>query len=282
MDAGFALSERPVERVRIPYEGTTLPGYLFHPDASGRPRPLLIMVNGSDGSVLDLWVLGAAEGVARGYACLAVDGPGQGAALFEQNLFFRPDWEKVITPVVDFALARADVDPRRIAIQGISQGGYWVPRALAFEHRIAAAVADPGVVDVSTTWFAHLPPAVLALLDGGQKRMFNDLMNADPAHAATLAFRARPYGFSSPYDLYAAVRRYTLAGITERITTPMLITDPDEEQFWPGQPQQLYAALRGPKELVRFTVAEGGEAHCEPLAPRLRAQRIFDWLDATL
>lgn len=99
-------------------------------------------------------------------------GPGQGYALWRQGLSFRPDWEHVITPVVDFALSRAGVDPKRIAIQGISQGGYWVPRAVAFEKRIATAVADTGVVDVSTSWTATLPPPMMELLKAGRKDEF--------------------------------------------------------------------------------------------------------------
>ncbi|MGW5433783.1 alpha/beta hydrolase family protein [Streptomyces sp. NPDC004059] len=63
--------------------------------------------------------------------------------LFAHGVPFRPGWENVVTPLVDFLPARPDVDPRRIALAGISQAGYWVPRALAFEHRITAAVADP-------------------------------------------------------------------------------------------------------------------------------------------
>ena len=59
-------------------------------------------------------------------------------------MYFRPDWEKVITPVVDYALSRPEVDPKRIAIQGISQGGYWVPRAVAFEKESPRRSADPG------------------------------------------------------------------------------------------------------------------------------------------
>ena len=60
---------------------------------------------------------------------------------------FRPDWEAVLTPVVDTLVARGDVDPGALVAYGISQAGYWLPRALAFEHRFVAAVADPGVFD---------------------------------------------------------------------------------------------------------------------------------------
>lgn len=158
------LFDPPIEQVSIPYEGTALRGFYFRSRSTKAQRPLLILVNGSDGSALDMWTVGAAGAVARGYDCLTFDGPGQGYALWKQGLYFRPDWERVVTPVVDFALSLAGVDAKRIAIQGISQGGYWVPRAVAFEKRIAAAIADPGVVDVSSSWTATLPPPLLELL----------------------------------------------------------------------------------------------------------------------
>jgi len=222
----------------------------------------------------------------RGYHVLTFYGPGQGLALLEQHLHFRPDWEKVIGPVVEHALSRADVDPDRIALLGISQAGYWVPRAVAFEHRIAAAIADPGVFDVAAAWTGQLPPPMLELLDAGAKDQFDQYMaegmKADPKIAARLTFRMRPFGFSSPYEVFKGAQQYTLAGVAEQIRCPMLITDPEGEEFWPGQSQQLYDALRCRKTLVRFTAAEGGDLHCEPKAPGLRAQRIFDWLDATL
>jgi hypothetical protein len=285
-DQATALLDPPVELVRIAYEGTTLPGFFYAVDSSGRRRPLLIFNNGSDGGAPSAWSMGIAAALDRGYNCLAFWGPGQGTALVQQHLYFRPDWEKVITPVVDYALTRHEVDPARIALLGISQGGYWVPRAVAFEQRIAAAVADPSVWDVSTSWTQHFPPPMIALLDSGNKAAFEQAMAEGiremPALAAMVAFRTRPYGLPSLFDTILAARQYTLAGVAERIRCPLLITDPDDETFWPGQSQQLYDALAGPKTLVRFTAAEGGDLHCEPKTPGLRAQRIFDWLDATL
>jgi hypothetical protein len=62
----------------------------------------------------------------------------------------------------------------------------------------------------------------------------------------------------------------------------MLVTDPENEQFWPGQSHRVYEALTSPKELVPFAAAEGADSHCEPKAHSLREQRIFDWLDETL
>jgi hypothetical protein len=66
------------------------------------------------------------------------------------------------------------------------------------------------------------------------------------------------------------------------ITTPVLITDPDDEQFFPGQPQQLYDLVPGTKQLIRLTAHEGANGHCEPMARSLRDTRIFDWLEGYL
>jgi hypothetical protein len=229
------LFDPPIEPVSIPYEGAELRGFYFRGKSAAAKRPLLILNNGSDGSLLDMWTEGADGAIARGYDCLTFDGPGQGYALWKQHLYFRPDWEKVITPVVDYALSRGDVDPKRIAIQGISQGGYWVPRAVAFEKRIAAAIADPGVIDVSTAWTATLPKPMLQLLQPGRKAEFDGYMTKelDPSAKAALGFRMRPFGLASYYDTFKAVLDYNLK-VAGRITCPMLITDPVNESFFPG------------------------------------------------
>ena len=66
------------------------------------------------------------------------------------------------------------------------------------------------------------------------------------------------------------------------ITTPLLVTSPDKEQFWSGQSQQLYDALPGTKELARFTTAQGADWHCKPLGRRQVDQRVFDWFATQL
>jgi hypothetical protein len=71
------------------------------------------------------------------------------------------------------------------------------------------------------------------------------------------------------FEVFAAARKHTLDGLTDRIKTPLLITDPDGEQFWPGPPQRLYDAVTAPKRLVPFTAAEGADRHCEPMARSL-------------
>ena len=288
-DAMIAGSGGRFVRVDVPYEDTTLPGYLLRPDASGARRPTFVMTNGSDGSLATLWAAGAADALDRGWNAFVYDGPGQQSMLFERQVPFRPDWEAVLTPVVDTLVARAktvgDVDQNALTAYGISQAGYWLPRALAFEHRFVAAVADPGVVDVSTSWTAPLPSAMIELLDTGQKQQFDAIMakiDQDPTQARTYAFRAKPYGISDPFDLYTAVRGYQLRDVAGKISTPMLITAPRDEQFWPHQSAELAGLLTAPHEVVAFTRQDGANLHCQPLSRRLTSYRMFGWLAAHL
>src|SRR5829696_1604269 len=139
-----ALMTPPVEPVEIPYEGISLPGYFCQADDSGRPRPTLIVTNGYDSTINELYLDFTAV-LPRGYNLLLYDGPGQGRVLIKQGLAMRPDWENVVKPVVDYALSRAEVDPERVALMGSSLGGYLAPRAASSEHRLAACIADPGL-----------------------------------------------------------------------------------------------------------------------------------------
>lgn len=287
-DRFAALCDPPCEPVRIPYEGTELVGYLFKPRGATGRVPLVILNNGSDGSISGMWTNGGVAATERGWMALAFDGPGQGQALMEQELPFRADWEKVITPVVDCMLRRPDVDPARIALTGISQGGYWVVRAAAFEHRLAAVVADGGVVDVSASWLRELPASMRTMLERGEREKFEKTMElgmrfAPAVQSQTLQFRARPYGMTSSYDTFRAAKTYRIDGeIARKIRCPVLITEPEKEQFWPGQSQALFDMLECPRTLIPFTAAEGGDWHCEPMARGLYDQRVFDWLEEVM
>lgn len=276
--------------VDIPYEGSTLPGWFFRPDASGAARPTIVLVNGSDGSLSDLWCSAAEGGLERGYNVLMFDGPGQQSMLFERGVPFRPDWAPVLTPVVDFLVARDDVDASRLASYAISQGGYWLPQALTAEKRFAAAIVDGGVVDVGRSWTSNIPHVVLAAYTKGDKAKFDKGMKlgfelpGGKRTAATWAFRARPFGGSTA-EGYAAtldqVLQYNLTSVADQITTPLLITDCADDQFFPGQSKELAGLVAG-STLVEFTAEEGGRFHCQPTARELTEQRMYDWLDEAL
>jgi hypothetical protein len=159
-----------------------------------------------------------------------------------------------------------------------------VPRAAAFEKRIAAAIADPGVVDVSASWTANLPRPMLQLLNAGRKAEFDGYMSKtlDSATKLNLNFRMRPYGFTSYFDTFKATMEYNLTEIAGRIQCPILITEPANETYWPGQSRQLHDLINSPKKLAHFSESDGADLHCEPKGTGIRDLRVFNWLDETL
>lgn len=277
--------------IAVPYQGDTLPGYLLRPDAGGAARPTLVVTNGSDGSLADLWSSAIAGALLRGWNAFVYDGPGQQSMLFERHTAFRPDWEAVLTPVIDVLAARPDVDATRLTGYGISQGGYWLTRALGFEHRLRAAVVDPGVVDVSTSWTGPLGASLRRLLRDGDRERFNRYLALAarlPGLRRTLTFRSRPYVGRLPdavdwFGVYRTVSRYALApDVLAAIRTPLLITDPDREQFWPGQSARLAGLLGDRAEVIRFETADGAGLHCQPTGRLLTELAVFDWLEERL
>ncbi|MEV0192293.1 alpha/beta fold hydrolase [Kitasatospora purpeofusca] len=285
-----ALFTPVIEPVEIPYEGTTLPGYLYRVDDSGTPRPTLIMHNGFDGTAEELHYFGAMAGVERGYTVLVFDGPGMPGPRHHEGLVFRPDWENVVTPVVDFAEKLPDVDSSRIALVGISMGGILAPRAAAFEHRLAALVAVDGLYDLGETSVRNIPgsreEAELLLRAPSAPELdaaLEEIMAKDPIARWAINHGMYVMGVDTPRAFNASYLDYTLAGgIAERIQCPTLVCDAEDDMFFKGQPEQLYDHLTCPRTLMVFTAEEGAGAHCHPGAMRLTQARIYDWLDETL
>jgi dienelactone hydrolase len=206
--------------------------------------------------------------------------------LFERSIPFIPEWEKVITPVVDFLRRRPDVDRKRIAIAGQSFGGYLVERAAAFEHRLAAVVADPGVTDAfAGGWSTQLPKSMIDLLVAGKGEEFNHvwaevLPNLPQTTQFDVAKRSEIYSNGSFYERMRQARKFKLTrSVARRIDAPVAVLEPQDEQFFPSQQKVIYDWVKRPKALLRFTVAEGAQMHCEPMAPQFRNERVFDWLE---
>lgn len=280
------LMEPAAEPVRIPYGRATLPGWLLRPPrlpAAAR-RPTIIFNNGNDAQNIGLYVYGAAEAVALGYNALVFEGPGQGSMLFLRGIGFRPDWEAVITPVVDYLVGRPDVDPERIALVGWSQGGALAARAAAFEHRLAALVLDPGVSDFMAAF--HLPGELVSLArtdpaeaDRAWARIFARL----PA-SVRFSFTKSSYPFRQPTfsALVRALEGYGTRAYLPKITAATLVTQYQDETAFPGQGAAARRLLRPAATLHEFTAAAGCQFHDAPMAPQRRNQVLFDWLAGVL
>ena len=280
------LLEPAAEPVQIRYGRTSLPGWLLRPPGvpAGARRPTIIFNNGNDAQNIGLYVYGAAEAVALGYNALLFEGPGQGSMLFRRGIPFRPDWEAVITPIVDYLLGRPDVDPDRIALVGWSQGGALAARAAAFEHRLAALVLDPGVSDFMTAF--HLPEKLVMLArthpdeaDQAWARIFARL----PA-SVRFAFTKTVYPFRQPAfsALVRALGEYGTVDYLPKITAPVLVTEYQGDAAFPGQGAVAERLVRSPATRHEFTAAAGCQFHDGPMAPQRRNQVLFDWLDGVL
>jgi alpha-beta hydrolase superfamily lysophospholipase len=277
------LMDSPVEQVLIPYEGIFLPGYYYRPDASHQPRPTLMVHGGYDSTGEELYFLIAAAAIQRGYTCLTFEGPGQGALLREQHLPLRPDWEQVVTPVVDFLVSRPEVDPARIALMGISLGGYLAPRAAAFEHRLAALIANDGVYSFQFSEKARAVTRAAALFGRAVAHStLKQVMQRNTGIRWAIENGMFTFQVGSIWDLIEATESWSLEGVAHKITCPTVVCEAEGDHFFAGQPKMLYEALTCPKTLLRFTAEEGAEEHCQFGALVLSNHRIFALLDTAL
>ena len=289
------LCEPAPVKVGVPYGSTPLPVWFFRPDTSKTPRPTVILTNGSDGQNVDMWTYGVPAALERGWNALVYDGPGQGQLLFFDQVVFTPTWEKVVTPLVDWLSARPDVDTGKIALTGLSMAGDLAPRAAAFENRLAALVAMPGCVE---PWLGF-PPEIRQILTPNKEET-NNIWNKEvvpelpPDAAAVMKKRFEPFSipamldarrgklFTDFYTPATRIQALAITSVVSRIKTPTLVLDYDGEQFYPGQPRQLYDKLTSPKDYVKLTAAQGAQLHCSPMAPQFHCEVVFDWLQETM
>lgn len=288
MERGFALSDPRPERVAIPFEGRDMPAWFVPaPRAAGAPQPLVIFTNGYDATVTDMYFVLATAAGRRGYASLIFDGPGQGGMLYEQGIPMRPDWETVVSAVLDVAVTLPGIDPARIALSGWSFGGYLAPRAASAEPRIAALIADPllpgladGIRMLAIKFGASADQAAdLARLDPNLVAAMDKVVRADPSLNWKIVKRAFwVHGISTLAEYLALSEDYTLEGRLEAIRCPTLATAAENDPLSRGV-AAAFERLACPKQLIRFTAAEGAGAHCEMGNRALLNRRVFDWLD---
>lgn len=286
-----ALLPYHFEVLEIPFENGSLPAYLVCPDDSGEPRPTILQVNGYDSTIQEMYLSHQPAAVRRGYNWLGFDGPGQGRNLIRDGIPIRGDWESVGGPVLDFALERREIDPKRLVLLGWSLGGFLAPRAAAFEDRLAALVADPGQWDQREALVAMLPlseedKTAFPDIDPGKLDPMEEWLRGDKAPGmlrwSLLQRGPWVHGVETLFDTLRAMAEFELSPVAGNIACPTLLTQAEGDPIGAGAPKLLEAIASERKQLLRFTAAEGAGGHCEALARTLYHQRVFDWLDETL
>ncbi len=250
----------PLEIVRVPYEGTTLPAYFLRPSDLRTRWPVLIAFGGLDSFKEEIYFRFTRGTLERGIACMLVDGPGQGAAIRHQNLTTRYDYEVPVGACVDYLLTRTDVDPSRIAVSGGSLGGYYAARAAAFEPRLAAAISSAAQWDLAKSWRAR------------------NFAENDPA-APQIKW---VFGTDTVGEALKVAERFTLEGVIDRIRCPYLIIHGSHDHFG-GQEEAMIAYRAAKKAGVKVTLMmvspeQTGAEHCQLDNPTLGEDLMFDWL----
>ena len=233
------------ERVEIPYQGKTLYGVLRKPTGASSP-PLVLLAVGLDSTKEETDAY-EQPFLARGMATLTFDGPGQGEAQYDFPI--RGDYEVAVAAVMDYVERRRDINIARVGLGGVSLGGYYAPRAAAFEKRVKACMAFGGPFDWAEAW------------DG-----LPDLTRA--------AFRVR----SHAKDEAGAKRNaatLTLAGIAHKITCPIYIMNGRLDRIVPCKDaERLAREVKGP---VTLNIIEDGNHVANNRAYRWRPQSA-DWM----
>ncbi len=267
--AATELMDHPAERVKIPFEQTYLIGYFYAPDDMGTKRPTLLFPCGYDSTAEAGWV-NVPAALERGYNVLVFEGPGQGEALFNQRLHFRPDFESVCAPIIDWLVARSDVESNSLVLIGRSFAGYLAPRAAAFEHRLAALVVDPAQPDMAE----RLPKGFAAKLAGP---VVKTQMRFSRGRKEFFGARMTTHGLDDIDSYFQELRRFNMLSIAKQIRCPTLIIE-SENDFAGGSGSTLQAMMTAPTSFVKLSAKQGAGGHCAGLGQEIWTEAVYGWL----
>jgi dipeptidyl aminopeptidase/acylaminoacyl peptidase len=270
-DAARALRRPRMEHVEIPYEGAFLPGILVHADplpGAGRV-PAMVFFDGFDITKEMQYFKGVPDLVARGIACLLVDGPGNGESVRFRNLYLHHETERYATAAYEYLAARPEFDAQRIGVMAVSLGGYYAARAAAFEQRFACCVAWGAQWDYYQTWKTRFEK-----LDAG----------GTPALSVPSGHLLWTLNAGSREEAMKKLEGFRLDGVVQKITCPFLLMHGEgDEQIPLAIAQKCFDATGSKRKTLRiFSRAEGGYHHCQIDNLSVGTAYMWDWVEDVL
>jgi len=260
-------TKEPVEKITIPYKGKEIAG-LFHKAPVDGPAPCVVYCNGLDSMKEMLWMGGFPKALAqRGIHSICVDQPGTGEALRLHDLPATPHSEEWASAWVDYLESRDDVDNASIGMTGMSLGGHFAPRAVAYEPRFASGAA----------WGANHNWREVQ-----DKRIKREGENPVPHYWGHVFW---VFGAKDMDDFLEKTKDMNLNGHMDRIKVPFLVTHgAQDRQISKDYAQQAYGQLiNSPRrELKWFTPREGGVEHVGADNHAFAIDYIADWFAETL
>lgn len=284
---GLELLSAPVSEVWIPYEGTSIKGYFFRADTAAAPdgkAPVLLVHQGYDAPIENTKFI-AEEAIRRGYHCLLFEGPGQGLTLREQNIALRPDWEKAVSSVVDYAVTTPGVDEDNIMLMGISMGGGFAVRAAVYESRLKLCILNPGYLNVYGIISNYLTTELMNLHEEDPNALnekMEEIAGYDVGIRWGMYHGMWVFGAETPSEFLDNVKKFDNTGIIEEIRCKVLVMDGTSEEWGKGQAKELYDMLKCEKDYMLFTEEDSASEHCQVGAGGIATQRLFDWIDENM
>lgn len=267
--AGYAENAaHKVELLDVPFEGKHLPAYFIPAFGVSGRAPAVILSDGLDGSKEEMFPT-ALHLARRGVSCLAVDNPGQGAALRLEGLTARHDSEVPAGAAYDFLASRGDVDPKRIGIMAASMGGYYAPRAVAFDKRFKACVAWAAVYDYHAIWVRRF-----ARMGGALSFDTKAALGTTGSHLLHIM------GASDFEDALRKLEPFHLRDVAQDIECDILVVQGEDDRQTPyAEARQLFDRIGSKnKEFRLYTKADGGAGHVQIDRSEPANSLIADWL----
>jgi dienelactone hydrolase len=271
-DGVVSLRHPRVDAVEVPYESTSLPALLVHPEplsATSKLPPCMVFFDGFDVTKELQYGYGVPELAARGVGCLIVDGPGNGESVRVRNLPLIAETERYATRVYEYLAARGDFDEKRIGVMALSLGGYYAPRAASLEPRYACCVAWGAQWDHHAIWAKRLDE-----LASGKVLS----LSVPPEHLQWVL------GVDSNAAALKKLEAFRLDGIVQKIRCPFLLLHGEgDEQIPLALAQKCFDAVGSQHKTLRvFRREEGGFHHCQVDNVTIGVHAMWDWIEDIL